>query len=171
MKRVRATLPYSECGLDNVILVNVPVWQCKNEHRDAQIPAVKELHDALAQIVVSQPWPLVGPDVRFLRKHLGYSGRAFSAAIGLNHVTLSKFENQRKRIPKRLNALVRLFCAQAMCERQHRPLPKPLIPVLQQLETDGTTLLRDLRLEHVEIESTRAAEPRERWQEEYKQPA
>ena len=163
---VQATLPYPECGLDNVVLCNVPVWECRNGHQDVQIPAVKQLHQVLAQMLVAQPWPLLGQDVRFMRKHLGYSARAFSAIIGLNYVTLSKFENERSRIPRKMDALVRLFCAQALCERLNRRLSKPLIPVLERLESDQSALdLRDLRLEHVEVEATRTAEPRHRWQE------
>lgn len=160
-----ATIPYPESGLDNVVLANVPVRRCSNGHEDVQIPAIKELHDVLATVVISQPWPLLGQHVRFLRKHLGYSARSFSAIIGLNYVTLSKFEDERSRISRKVDALVRLFCAQAISERLNQRLPKPLIPVLERLESESTLDLRDLRLEHVEIGGNGAVEPRHLWQE------
>jgi DNA-binding transcriptional regulator YiaG len=165
MKRAHGDEPYPECGLDNVVLVNVPVWECRNGHRDVQVPAVEQLHDVLAQAVVSQSWPLKGQDIRFLRKHLGYSVRHFSDVIGLNYVTLSKFENERSAIPRKLNALVRLFCAQSLCERHNRPLPTRLIPLLEQLEA-SLDMGHDLRMEHVESPASRLAEPRQFWQQE-----
>lgn len=120
----RGTIPYPECGLDNVHLDNVPIWRCKNGHQDTQIPAIDNLHLVMAQMLVAQPRPLRGPDVRFLRKFLGYSARQFSGIISLHHVTLSKHENDRTIMPRSTEALIRLFCAEVMRERFKRPSPR-----------------------------------------------
>ena len=167
MREVLACVPYPECGLDDVTLHQVPVRECVNQHRDVQIPAIDELHEVLAEILVSQPSPLKGQDVRFLRKHLGYTARLFSAIIGLNYVTLSKFENERKRIPRKVDALVRLFCAQALSERTRQPLPRPIIPVLKHLESAPASFnFGTRRLEHIGLGADgRAAQPRHIWQE------
>jgi YgiT-type zinc finger domain-containing protein len=167
MKATRGTTHFRESGLDNIVLENVPIWTCKNGHEDVQVPAVDQLCRLIAQLMVTQPWPMKGQDVRFLRKHLGYSGRAFSSLIGINHVTLSKFENDRDRIPRKLEALVRLLVAQILTENTKQPFPRPLIPVLQALESASESLdLRDLRVEHIDLaQPGRIAEPRHAWQE------
>jgi YgiT-type zinc finger domain-containing protein len=164
MTRGIGTVDYDLSGLDNVILENVPVWDCVNGHRDVQIPASDSLHVLLARALIVQPSPLKGQEVRFLRKHLGYSARAFSRHLGMNPVTLSKFENERTRIPRRLDSLVRLFCAQAMCERQGHAFPEPLLPVLEALEVDTPERRADFRMERLDLDEARQlADPGHEW--------
>jgi transcriptional regulator with XRE-family HTH domain len=155
MRKERRAVEYPECGLDNVVLVNVPARVCDENHVDLQIPAIDNLHLVLARTLVARPFPLKGQEVRFLRKYLGYSARAFARHIGLNYVTLSKFENDRTRIPRRLDSLIRLFAAQAICEREGQAFPERLIPVLEQLEADTFDAQADLRVEHVALGGTR----------------
>ena len=45
---------YPESGLNNVQLVNVPVWVCANGHEELEIPAVTELHELLAHMIVRE---------------------------------------------------------------------------------------------------------------------
>lgn len=165
MHRVLRTVDYPECGLSNVVLHNVPVWECANGHQDVQIPAADELHRLLAEMVVGQPSPLTGEDIRFLRKQFGYSARALSDRVGLHHVTLSRVENDRRPIPRKLDALVRLFFGMVLSEEARRPLPKSVVEALKFLEQSGLDLsLREF--EHVELATAgRAAEPRSAWQE------
>ena len=86
---------YPQSGLTNVVLENVPMWVCKNQHQDVQIPAVDQLHLLLASAIVVQPWTLKGHEIKFVRKFLSYSARDFSALIGVHHVTLSEWENDK----------------------------------------------------------------------------
>ena len=157
-------IEYRECGLDNVILENVPTWRCDHGHVDAQVPAIDSLHLVIARALIMLPWPLKGQDVRFLRKYLGYSAREFSRHLGLNHVTLSRFENDRTRVPRKLEALVRLFCAQAICERHGAVFPQALIAVLEALEDDRIDVRADLHVEHLGLaESEAMTEPSHAW--------
>jgi transcriptional regulator with XRE-family HTH domain len=165
MEQQLASVEYRECGLENVLLEQVPVWRCANGHEDLQVPSVDNLHLVLAKMLLVQPWPLSGPDVRFLRKFLGYSARAFSSRLGLNHVTLSKFENGRMRTPRRLEALVRLYCAQSICERFGHAFPRPLIPVLELLEEGDSTFRDQLRVEHMRPSDGGIAEPTHVWRQ------
>ncbi len=165
MQRSRGAIPYRESGLDNVRLENVPIWKCRNGHVDAQVPAVDELHKLLAEILVMQPTPLRGQDVKFLRKFLGYTVRDMAALIGLNYVSLSKFENGRLRITRKTEALVRLFCAQALCERAGGGFPPHLIPVLEQLEKGCFEVPQDLAVEHLGLGEVQRTEPSHAWRQ------
>jgi len=42
-----ATTDYPESGLDNVKLVDVPVWECRNGHREVEIPKAEQVHGLL----------------------------------------------------------------------------------------------------------------------------
>ncbi len=93
----RATTDYPESGLDNVKLVDVPVWECGNGHQEVEIPKAKQLHGLLVNALISKPAALTGPEIRFLRKELGMSGRAFARQLGMTAEHLSRLETGRRR--------------------------------------------------------------------------
>ena len=51
----RATTDYPESGLDNVKLVDVPVWECGNGHQEVEIPKAEQLHGLLVNTLISKP--------------------------------------------------------------------------------------------------------------------
>ena len=128
------TVPYPESGIANVSLANVPVWTCVNGHDELEIPAVDELHDLLADIVIRKPAALVGAEVRFLRKRLELTAREFAARLGMSPVHLSRLENGRRGLKRPTDLLIRLYCAHWLSALQHRSCAPGLIATLQQLE-------------------------------------
>ena len=52
LRHIHKTVQYVESGLDNVWLNNVPVWLCASGHQALNIPAVSQLHDVLADLIV-----------------------------------------------------------------------------------------------------------------------
>ena len=56
--------------------MDVPVWECGNGHQEIEIPKAEELHGLTSSTqLISKPAALAGPEIRFLRKELGMSGR------------------------------------------------------------------------------------------------
>jgi len=104
----RESVPYPESGLDNVQLINAPVWICDNGHRELEIPAVQELHNLLANMIVRQPAALTGRDVRFLRKRVGLTARQYAARIGRTPEWISQVENGHAPIDRANDLLFRL---------------------------------------------------------------
>ncbi len=85
-------------------------------------------------------------------------------AVGQLNALLSQLIVTQPWPLKEQEALVRLAVAQALSERGQQAFPRPLIPVLEQLESSGSLDLRDLRVEHVGFGGDRLAEPRHDWQ-------
>jgi hypothetical protein len=82
----------------------------------------------------------------------------------MNHVHLSRIENERRPMPRKLDVLTRLFGAQALAERTGRQFPIQLIKVLEDLE--ACLDMTDLQVEHVDLHSAgRRTEPQHVWQE------
>ena len=106
------TYLYAESGLPNVVLVGVDVRRCpKCGAFEVLIPRVAELHRVIAKAVIHKPARLAGAEVRFLRKHLGWSGADFAAHMGVDPTTVSAWENERKPFGTSSDRLLRLMVA------------------------------------------------------------
>jgi len=135
LRHVRKTVHYVESGLDNVWLNNVPVWLCASGHQALNIPAVSQLHDVLADLIVKKSTPMVGAEMRFLRKRIGLTGQQFASRLGISAVHVSRLEHGRRGLQRTTDLLVRLFCAHTLADAQHRPCPPELTAILEQLES------------------------------------
>lgn len=129
----RNAVPYPESGLDNVQLLNVPVWTCKNGHHEVEIPAIQELHNLLAHMIVRQPAPLSGGDIRFLRKRVGLTARQYAARIGRSPEWISQVENGHATIDRTNDLLFRLSLGVLVAAKSGRS-PDDLAPLVEALE-------------------------------------
>ena len=61
---------YKAIGLPNVFVEGIDVRQEIDGELVTVIPAVGRLHRAVAEAIVTRPWPLSGAELRFLRTEL-----------------------------------------------------------------------------------------------------
>lgn len=100
---------YRESGLKNIYLV-VTVYRCsKCGETFPEIPNVKGLHAAIADQLFQKPAPLTGPEIRFLRKEMGMKARDFASLLGVNAVTVSRWETGAEKVGHTADRLVRCF--------------------------------------------------------------
>jgi len=104
---VRSNYHFTEMGLP-VELMRINVVKCSEcGNEDPIIPNLDDLMHTLALMVICDPCKLSGPEVRFLRKYSGKSAEEFSRLLHVDHTHLSKVENGRTEIVRRLDKLVR----------------------------------------------------------------
>ena len=152
---VRQAGDYPESGLDNVQLINLPVWVCSNGHEELEVPNVRQLHELLARLIIRKPAPLTGDEIRFLRRRIGLQGKEFSERIGITPQALSRVENGRP-VHHRTNLLIRLSAAALLAARDNKAMPADLAPLVKRLEAWD---IGSHRLRHVD-----AAPPDHEWE-------
>ena len=104
------TYQYDECGLRGVTLVGVTVRECeKCGEREVAIPNIEGLHRCIARSLTQRKSALLGAEVRFLRKWLGYSAQDFAGLIGVTPETVSRWENGKRDIPAVADRALRLM--------------------------------------------------------------
>lgn len=103
---------YNESGLKNVRLIGVKIFTCSVcREKSAVIPKIEELHGLIADDLIRTPGLLNGTQVRFLRKHAGFSAQDFAALIGVTPSHFSRFENEKTaNLGVPTDRLIRLFC-------------------------------------------------------------
>ena len=120
--------------MDNVKLVDVPVWECDSGHQEVEIPKAEQLHGLLVNELIRKPTALAGPEIRFLRKELGMSGRAFARQLGMTAEHLSRLETGRRTVAPTTSLLVRLAVAWELTRRRRIDFPSELRPFVSDLE-------------------------------------
>jgi len=110
MTSARENHSYTASGLPYVTLVGIEIRRCKacGEH-EVVIPKIEQLHRAIALAVVSKRPRLTAPEVRFLRKYLGWSGAAFAKHMGVTPESVSRWENEREQMSPVADRLLRLM--------------------------------------------------------------
>jgi putative zinc finger/helix-turn-helix YgiT family protein len=108
----REAYRYNESGLPNVVLKDVEIRRCPNcGTQEVPLPRVAELHRAIAVVLVHKSARLLGPEVRYLRKYMGWSGVDFASRMGVNPETVSRWENDKEVISSQSDRLLRLIVA------------------------------------------------------------
>ena len=130
---IHTTTDYRESGLDNVQLVDAPVWECGNGHQEIEIPNAEQLHRLLTNLLIRKPAVLRGTEIRFLRKELGLSGRAFAQRLGMTPEHLSRVETGKRDTTSTVDLLVRLAVAWELTRRQQIEFPSDVEPFVARL--------------------------------------
>lgn len=145
----RETYDYGSCGLP-VTLDGVRVARCGScgEH-EVSLPGIEELHRLIARAVMRKRHGLSGPEVRFLRKWLGWSGKGFAEVMGVTPETVSRWEAGSLRIGPQAERLLRL-----------------LVATQEPRDDDPSTWLRELKSDVSEPERLSVKTGRKGWRVE-----
>jgi len=99
-------------GLPGITLQGVEVSRCgKCGEYEVAIPRIEELHRSIAQTVISKKERLTPAEIRFLRKHLGWTGAEFAAHFGAARETVSRWENGSAPMGPTADRLLRMIVA------------------------------------------------------------
>jgi putative transcriptional regulator len=110
----RRNYQYTDSGLSNVVLQGVEVARCDAcGSEDVILPFPERIHWAIARALVAEnPARMTGEQLRFLRKHLGFSGEQLARHLGTDKTKISKWERGEDPIGKSTDRLVRLLVAE-----------------------------------------------------------
>lgn len=99
---------YTECGLDNVWLVNGFTLHETEYGMGVSIVDARSLHEALGCALIKKEGRLTGKEFRFLRGLLGLSQGTLASIHGVTENTISNWERGKGDIPTANEAMLRL---------------------------------------------------------------
>ena len=107
---MNAPLHFTECGLDNVYLVNgFHFGQTGNGEEVLVIQDLNGLHVAIARAIVESPHPLDAKTFKFLRKHLDMAQRQVAEMFDVSEESVSLWERARQPLPKYADIILRTW--------------------------------------------------------------
>jgi putative zinc finger/helix-turn-helix YgiT family protein len=93
------------------MLENVEVFVCADcSEEELAIPGINQLERLLVDEICRQQSRLAPTHIRFLRKHLGWSGVDFARHFGVSPETVSRWENGAQAMGTQADRLLRV-CA------------------------------------------------------------
>ncbi len=102
---------YTESGLPNVWLSGVEVFECDCGEKFAFIPCIDELHKLIGKTLIGKEDQLSSREIRFLRKHMMLKSKDFAKELGVQNVTVSRWENEDSQPSESVDRLIRLVYA------------------------------------------------------------
>ena len=101
---------YTESGLSNVYLLGIDVYECADCSAERPlIPRMKELHEVIASTLIDKPAPLLGEEIRYLRKWMGLQSAKLARWVGVTPEFISNVEHGRKNLGTPADRLIRLL--------------------------------------------------------------
>src|ERR1017187_943248 len=120
MKTKRENYRYEAVGLPGITLQGVEVSRCgKCGEYEVAISRIEDLHRAIAQAVILKKDRLTPAEIRFLRKHLGWTGAEFAAHFGAARETVSRWETGSAPMGPTAERLLRMIVANPPAQTAH----------------------------------------------------
>ncbi len=133
---------YTESGLDDVYVDGVTTFECVScGARSTRFVAIEKLHTAIADAIVARPDRLEAKEIKFLRKHLGYSNKDFAKRMGVTPETSSRWTSGELGMNGSAEVLLRLLVRLGEKVAEY-PFPQPgadARPIRIQLERETKT--------------------------------
>jgi len=103
---------YDECGLDNVILKNLPVTTSDDGSPVVTIRHVTQLHRLLVRMVAEKSSGLEPRELRFLRTELEMTQAELGSLVGRDVQTIGRWERGETPIDKASEIVIRTHALQ-----------------------------------------------------------
>jgi DNA-binding transcriptional regulator YiaG len=108
---IREKYPYTDGGLTNVFLRNVPVYVCPRHGVQAVVlRGIDRILGDIKRHLLNRGAPFTQAEVRFLRKYEGWTQDELADRLGVHKITVAKWETGRVTIgPTHQRLLYLLF--------------------------------------------------------------
>lgn len=112
---------YKECGLDNVWLKDWPMFTCPSCKLDLPLlPNPDIIGPMITSVLVREKARLDGDSIVFLRKSMGLKATELAQVLGVNRVSVSRWENDDQEIDPFYDIKLRLEAIDRILPKHER---------------------------------------------------
>jgi DNA-binding transcriptional regulator YiaG len=109
MKKQPDFYHYTECGLNNIYLLNgFKITKIAGGDEEIFIHDIHGLHKAISKILIFKKGLLEGSEIKFMRSMLDLSQNKLAALIGCRYQQILLWEKNRNKISKPADRLLRI---------------------------------------------------------------
>lgn len=120
LKPMAITKKFDESGLTNVTLKGVTEYKCPNCGEVYYGYAhLEKLHDLIAQHLIRKKKLFIPNEIKFLRKHMGYSSTMLAKLVGQKLEHISRIENGKTKITPLFDHFLRALVVEKFPDRNY----------------------------------------------------
>lgn len=108
MKKQTDYYHYTECGLDNIYLVNGFKITKTENHEEIFIHDIHGLHKAISMSLIFKAAPLKGNEIKFIRTMLDLSQTRLAELLGCRYQQILLWEKDKNKISKPTDRYLRI---------------------------------------------------------------
>lgn len=108
---------YTECGLDNVFLRDLPICEDKAGQETVTIPYINQLHKVIRLGLALKETGLDPKELRFLRTELGQTQAELAEVVHKDAQTIGRWERGETPIDGTAETLVRLMTLEVLGQK------------------------------------------------------
>ena len=139
---------YTECGLDNVYLINGFEYITTPFGEGVRIENVDGLHRAIGKDIIELERPLGGKEIKFLRESMDCSQKELAGLLGFGDAQPML---HAERGDRSLRAAVEATLRELYRQHMHEGAPLEFLKLLQQLQVrDEPAQIEDFDFEEIE---------------------
>lgn len=105
---------YTECGLDNVVLMNMNVITDDAGEELYSIPNVLGLHKVIAHCIITRSHGISAAELRFLRTEMGLTQAELAEIVKKDHQTIGRWERAECPLDQNAEMVIRLVAAERL---------------------------------------------------------
>lgn len=110
MSKQKKYYHYTECGLNNIYLVNgFKITKTVDGDEEVFIHDIHGLHKAISTILIFKKGLLEGNEIKFIRAMLDLSQNRLAALIGCRYQQILLWEKNKNKISKPADRLLRVY--------------------------------------------------------------
>jgi putative zinc finger/helix-turn-helix YgiT family protein len=120
---------YTECGLDNVFLTGIPLYQCGCGSKVPILSHIDDLHRLIADMVTTRDDRMNGKELKFVRKMMGMKAIELARKLRVTKQTISNWENEKVRMSSAYDLLLKTMyhCPEVSEFAKYlKPSPRPV---------------------------------------------
>ena len=111
-------LHYTDCGLGNVYLENLPVRICKQcQAKSYLFPRSLRIHQLIGLAIALSDTPLNGEEIKYLRNFLGYRVKDWAKILKVKDATVVRWEAGTQMMSPQSEAFMRLAFIELLKEK------------------------------------------------------
>lgn len=100
---------YTECGLDNIYLINGFEITKNNDDEEIFIHDIHGLHRMIGMSLIGKQGSLLGNEIKFIRTTLDFSQSTLAKLLGCTYQTILLWEKNKTPISKTADRLLRII--------------------------------------------------------------
>jgi len=108
---------YTECGLDNVYLINGFDYVDAPAGRQVKIKDIDGLHIVIGRTLINQKENLTGKEIRFLRQEMLMSQATLAKLLQVSEQAIHRWEKNKTGVSKPAEMLIRLLYREHINEK------------------------------------------------------